>query len=440
MTVDLKTPEPPMEVLHPDSAARFGLIALVIGFGGFLLWATLAPLSEGVIASGSVVVDGKRKTIQHFEGGIVRSINVKEGDHVEEGFVLAELEQTQSQAQQELFLTRYYTSLAVLSRLDAERNERDTITFKDILLANTEDKRVAELMDIQNNLFEARRAQISGQVSLLNSRVEQLGRQVMGLGVELDAKNEEIGFIKEELTRTEKLHDQGLIGLPKLLAQKKGLSQANGAVGKIQSSIATAEMEIGKAKLEILQVQKDRQQEIVEKILETQEQSFEVQEQLASVNDVLDRTLIRAPQAGKVMALQITTIGGVVPAGQPLMEIIPDDRRLVVEARVRNLDIDNVLVGMPARTKFVALKSRSTPDLNGIVEDVSADVIIDEKTGESFYMAKITIPAEELSRITDDVIVPGMPVEVLIEAGARTALEYLTDPILDVVRRSMTED
>lgn len=197
---------------------------------------------------------------------------------------------------------------------------------------------------------------------------------------------------------------------------------------------------MGKAELEILQLQKDRQQEVAELILESQEQLFEVQEQLVAMADVLERTIVRAPQAGKVMGLNVWTIGGVVPPGSPLLEIVPDVRRLVVEARVRVTDIDNVYAGLPARVRLSGLKQRTTPQLEGLVDDVSADALMDEQTQESYYIVRVTISEVQLARITDDEVVPGMPVEILIEAGSRTALEYFMDPIMDVLRRGMNEE
>lgn len=423
-----------------DRIARTGVLAILIGFGGFLLWAFFAPLSEGIVASGSIVVDGKRKTIQHLEGGIVRTIRVREGDAVAAGDILVELDQTQGQAKFDLLQTRYYTHLSKQDRLRAEREGQAEITYSEDLLRHQEEVKVRELMSVQNNLFQARKAQLDGQISILENRIEQLGRQAQGLKAELEARQDEITYIDDELNRVEALHARGLIGLPKLLAQKKSRSQAIGAIGKTEAGIAGIEVDTGKARLEILQLEKERQQENAQSTLETQEQLFEVQEQLASIGDILERTLIRAPQSGHVLGLTVWTVGGVVPPGQSLMEIVPDDQRLIVEARVRPTDIDNVHAGMPARARFVALKSRTTPILNGTVTDVSADVMMDETSRESFYVARIEISADEIARIEDDTVVPGMPVEVLVEAGHRTVIEYLTDPIMDVVRRSLKEE
>ncbi len=423
-----------------DRIARTGVFAILIGFGGFLLWAFFAPLSEGIVASGSIVVDGNRKTIQHFEGGIVRTILVREGDAVAAGDILIELDQTQGQAKFDLLHTRYYTYLSKLDRLRAEREGKARITYLEELERHKDDAKVHELMSVQDNLFQARKAQYDGQISILENRIEQFGRQVLGLSAELEAKKNELTYIDDELNRVEALHARGLISLPKLLIQKKARSQTVGAIGKSEASIAAIEVDAGRARLEILQLKKERQQENAQSTLETQEQLFEVQEQLASIEDILERTLIRAPQSGHVLDLSLSTIGGVISPGQPLMEIVPDDQRLIVEARVRPADIDNVHAGMPARTKFIALKNRTTPILNGIVADVSADVIMDEKSGENFFVVRIEISIDEIARIQNDTVVPGMPVEVLVEAGHRTVIEYLTDPIRDVVRRSLKEE
>lgn len=433
-----KTPAKAMS--ESDKVARFGMWAVIIGFGGFMLWAIFVPLSEGVVASGSVMVEGNRKTIQHLEGGIVSAIHVKEGAKVKAGEILVELDNTQSNAQHQLLQVRNDNHLAVLGRLIAERTSSATVTYDEALLSRRGNARVAQLLDIQNDLFVARQEQLAGQISILTQRVVQIKEQVQGLKEEQMAKEDEIGYIKDELSRLQELDKENLVGLPRLLAQKKSLSQALGAAGKLKADMGAAKVEQGKAKLEIIQLRKDRQQEIAEMILENQEQYYEVQEQLIAMADVLTRTIVRAPQSGKVMGLNVWTIGGVVPPGAPLLEIVPDERRLIVEARLRVTDVDNVQVGMPTRVRLSGLKQRTTPELAGSVEDISADVMIDEATQESYYVARVAVSEEELARIVDDEILPGMPVEILIEAGSRTAMEYFLDPIMDVLRRSLTED
>ena len=431
---------PAKTLSESDKIARFGMWAVIIGFGGFMLWAIFVPLSEGVVASGSVMVEGNRKTIQHLEGGIVSAIHVKEGAKVKAGEILVALDNTQSNAQHQLLQVRNDNHLAVLARLIAERTGSATVSYDEALVSRRGDARVAQLLDIQNDLFIARQEQLAGQISILTQRVVQIKEQIQGLQEEQTAKEDEIVYIKDELSRLLELDKENLVGLPRLLAQKKSLSQAQGAAGKLKADMGAAKVEQGKAKLEIIQLRKDRQQEIAEMILENQEQYYEVQEQLIAMADVLDRTIVRAPQSGKVMGLNVWTIGGVVPPGAPLLEIVPDERRLIIEARLRVTDVDNVQVGMPTRVRLSGLKQRTTPELAGSVEDISADVMIDEATQESYYVARVAVSEEELARIVDDEILPGMPVEILIEAGSRTAMEYFLDPIMDVLRRSLTED
>ncbi len=432
--------QPNASLNEADKIARFGVWAVIIGFGGFMLWATFAPLSEGVVASGSVMVEGKRKTIQHLEGGIVAAIHVKEGAKVIAGQELVELDNTQSKAQHDLLQVRHDNYLAVIGRLNAERTRADHVIYDVDLTERLDNPRVAQLLDIQNDLFSARQTQLAGQVSILKQRVVSIREQIQGLSEEQKARSDEIGYIEDELDRLIELDKENLVGLPRLLAQKKAYSQAVGSAGKLKADMAAAKVEMGKAELEIIQLQKDRQQEVAELILQSQEQFFEVQEQLVAMADVLERTIVRAPQAGKIMGLNVWTIGGVVPPGALLLEIVPDVRRLVVEARVRITDIDNVYAGLPARVRLSGLKQRTTPQLEGIVDDVSADAIVDEQTKESYFIVRVTISEAELARITEDEVVPGMPVEILIEAGSRTALEYFMDPITSVLRRAMTEE
>ena len=428
-----------------ESVARKGLVLLAIAFGTFLFWAIFVPLAEGVVAFGSVSVDGQRKAVQHLEGGIVYKLHVREGDQVDAKQLLIELDDTRAKAEHDLLFTRYTNMRASLVRLQTEIAGSDQMVLSVDLLSDMEDEatgeRVQELVSVQQNLFETRQEQFRGEIELLENKIDLLERQTTGMRSELAAKREEVAFIEDELERMERLHKQDLVGLPRLLAQKRDRSQAVGQIGTIEASIAANELQVNEARLSILQLRKDRQEEVVKEMQDVQERMFEAQEQLVASTDVLERTYIRAPHAGKVLGLNVFTEGGVVPAGEPLMEIVPETSdQVVIEARIRNTDIDNIVPGMPVRTRFLALNQRRTPELTGTLEDVSGDAVMDENTGETFFMARVIINAEEAARITEDEIVPGMPAEILIEAGKRTAMEYLLTPLTDVFRRSMTED
>ncbi len=419
--------------------ARSGLLIVIFGFSTFMLWALFVPISEGVVAYGSLVVEGNRKSVQHLEGGIVKSIHVKEGDIVEEGQVLLVLDDTQSNAQYEMLFSRYYTGLAMYNRLQAERLGGSEINFSQEIKDLMHMVSMQDITTIQNNLFKARKSQLAGQVEILKQKIEQLKKQLSGMEYQETAINSEIGYIEDELKRLKRLQESDLVDLPRVIEQQKALAQAQGRKGQVESEMAGTAVTIGEARLQILQIEKDNLQEIETSVVEIQERILETREQLIAIRDVINRTKMTAPQSGKVLNLNVFTIGGVVPPGNPLMEIIPSNDAMVIDARLKVTDVDNVLMGMSARIRLSALNQRRTPELFGKVQTVSGDVVVDEATGEQFYLARIIISKEEFERVADKTLTPGMPVEVLIQSGQRTAMEYFTDPIIDILRRSLKE-
>lgn len=418
--------------------SRYGIWLMVVGFGSFLIWAIFVPLSEGVISQGTLVADGNRKSIQHLEGGIVEKVYVKEGDFVEGGQLLVSLDKTQVKARVNLLETRYLMTLGMLDRLQAERANTDKIKWTVPDIPDLDASKMDDVRGSQENLFIARRQQLNGQVGILEEKIRQLEGQKGGFALELAAKQEELSYVQEELNRLERL-SKGTIDLPRLLAQKKAKAQIQGMIARLQTEVSAAEIGKSETKLQILQLTRDRRQEVEEKTMEMTEQLFGLQEELVSARDVFARTEIYAPQKGKVIGLTVFTVGGVVPPGQPLMEIIPVDG-LYLKGRIKPTDADNITVNMPARVRLSGLKQRTTPELNGTVSDLSGDAQMDEVTGEQYFEVTVRLTDAEFARVKGQTLLPGMPVEIMILAGERTAMEYFLDPILDIVRRSMTED
>lgn len=418
--------------------SRYGIGVMVFGFGFFLIWAVFVPISEGVISFGTLVADGNRKAIQHLEGGIVEQVKVQEGAQVTGGDLLISLDNTQAKARLNLLETRYLMTHAMLDRLQAERKSADSITWTQADIPINDAGKNEEVRLSQQNLFDARNVQLSGQVSILEEKVRQLTGQKQGFEAELKAKQEELTYIEDELKRLEKL-SRGTVELPRVLAQKKAKAQAVGMIARLRTEVSAAGIGISETKLQILQLQRDRRQEIEELTMEMTEKLFELQEELVAARDVFARTEIRAPHTGKVIGLSVFTVGGVVPPGQPLMEIVPMDG-LYIKGRVKPTDADNIEISMPARVRLTGLKQRSTPELNGTVTDLSGDAKLDEATGEQYFEVTVRLTAAEFKRVEGQTLLPGMPVEIMIEAGKRTAMEYFTDPILDIVRRGMKED
>ena len=427
-------------LLNRDVVMRRGIIVIVIALGGFLAWATLAPLTEGVVAMGTVVVDTEHKTIQHLEGGIVENLYVHEGSEVKAGDVLIELSETQNRAQLELLESRYYGRLAEIDRLNAERLLSEEITFSGELLALRDDPVIAKILTEQQNLFNVRRRQYHGQIEILRHRIGQLEEQVRGQEASREALLREQGLIEKDLESLQALADQQLVDEGVLIGRQREYEQNVGRLGSIIADIAATRVAIGETRQEILQLENVWGTEASDKIAAAQQQWFETRERIAAVQDVLERTTIVAPQDGKVIGLTAHTLGGVIPPGSPIMNIVPSEDRLMVEGQVRPLDIDNVYPGQVARLRFSAFSWRTTPQVEGTVERVSADAFADQEAGATYYIARIVVPEDEMAKLGDITIGPGMPVDIMFTGGDRTALSYLTDPLTDLLDKAMVEE
>lgn len=429
-----------LELSSLTSVIRRGMFICLFGFGVFMLWASVVPLDEGVIALGRVSVDGKRKTIQHYEGGIVKAIHVKEGSQVQPNDILIELDQTQTGAQQDLLQVRHDTWRAMLDRLTAEQKELDEIEFAQDLIDRDNNSEVAGILQAQLDIFVTRKNELQGNIDILQQKVEQLNKQKSGFEAEHKAQLELKTLIEDELSRLERLYEEGVVDLPQVQEQRRAHTQTTGAIAKLKASISGIDVAIGEARLEILQLDRKFKQEVAEQALSTQENLLEVKEQLAAAKDVVRRSYIRAPQAGTVLGLRYVTEGGVIAPGDPVMDLVPQDETLVMEVQINPTDIDNVWVGQEARVIFSALPRNTTPELLGTVEDVSADAVFDEAAQSAFFNASVSIGRLELERLGDEQVLPGMPVEIMLISGSHTALEYLLDPLSTVLRRALTEE
>ena len=415
-------------LLTRDSVMRWGVATVVVTLGGFLLWAGFAPLKEGVLADGAVVVDTEHKTVQHLEGGIVERLHVREGSEVKEGQLLIELSETRARAELERLETRYYGRMAEFDRLNAERLSRERIDFSEELLARRGEPRIATLLAVQKDLFEVRRNEYQGEVEILRHRIQQLEEQVRGLEASQGARQREQALIEEDLENLEALRERQLVDESLLIARQREYEQGLGAIGNNAADIAATRVAIGETRQQILQLQNTLRTKVSDQLIAAQQELLEIRERIVAVRDVLRRTRIRSPQDGKVIGLTAHTLGGVVQAGNPIMNIVPSQDRLMVEGRVRPTDIDNVFPGQEARLRFDAFSWRTTPELTGKVERVSPDAFQNRDTGESYYVARILAPEEELAKLGDVEVEPGMPVSIMFTGGARTAMQYLTAP------------
>ena len=407
---------------------------------GFILWGSLAPLAQGVVAIGIVEVAGENKTVQHLEGGIVKSLHVREGDTVDAGDLLVVLEDTRPRAEQDMLEARYYGARAETDRLNAELYGREEVVFSSEFEPLAGDSRIEEIMRSQIDLFKERRIQHFGEIEILEGRVEQLGEQVNGLTARRDAARQELELLEENVIRLAELHEEQLLTQDELTQSRLDLAQTRGQVGQVTAEIAEAQLAIGETKQQIIQLRNNYRTEISDNLTEAQNRWFESQDRLNAVRDQVLRTRVLAPIAGKVINLQAHTVGGVVSPGQPIMDIVPEEERLIVEAQVRPMDRDNVNEGQEARLRITALKQRATPVLLGEVTLVSADIVTDEDTQIQYYLAEILIPDSELDKLGDKDIRPGFPVEVTFSGSERTMLGYLAEPLAGLIRRAMKEE
>lgn len=435
--------QPPGDVPEIDSDGRpfivAGLVIVALVFGGLGTWAAVAPLSGAVIAPGVVTVETNRKTVQHLEGGIVAALFVREGQEVARGDRLIRLDDTRVKAQLLLVDGRLDELCARKARLMAERDGAATIAFPAVLTDRGETAQVAELLKGQSEIFAARQAALLGEISVLKQRTEQLRQEIEGIRSQQKAKGRQVRIIKLELKDLKALLAKGLVPRPRLLSLEREAERLNGERGEHVADIARANTSIGEAELQILQLKKSFRERVVTELRELETEMFDLTERRVVAVDEMRRLDIRAPQAGRVVGLEVHTIGAVVGPGQNLMDIVPGEDKLVVEGRVTPEEVDKVSLGLEAVVILSAFERNTTPELNGTVTRISADRLVDPATNLPYYSVRIQIPTAELARIGDLQLRAGMPAECFIQTGARTALSYLMKPFNDAARRVLRD-
>ena len=416
-----------------------GITVILLFFGAFGAWAMLAPLESAAIAPGVVSVESKRKTIQHLEGGIVGEIRVKDGDEVNAGDELVVLDETQPRAALALINSRYLAARALEARLIAERDGQDTITFPPVLNGQRGDQEIAEIIEGQTNIFNARRRSIKGQTAIMEKRVAQFNEEIEGLKGQAKAQEKQLELANDEIESFQKLFDKGLSDKSRLRQLQRELAQVTGAHSKNIAAIAGARQNINEAQLQISELKTKFLNEVVQQLGDVQKEIYELNEKIRSAEDVLKRTVIRAPMAGTIVGLQVHTVGGVIAPGQALLDIVPKDEQLVVEAYINPDDIDIVEPGLTAQVRLTALSRRHTLPIEGHVLTVSADRLTNERTGEAYYLARVLLPDNVSELLGEEVLYPGMKAEVMIVTGARTTFEYLSRPITRSMNRAFRE-
>ena len=416
----------------------FIVIMVFVFFGG---WSVLAPLGSAALAPGSVTVEGYRKTVQHLEGGIVKAILVRDGDTVSKGQVLIELDDTSSRAQLGTLRGQLYSALAREARLIAERDGKAAVTYPAVLV-DANDPRAQEDMRVQNQSFAVRHRSRAGEIGILKEQRQQLLAKIEGIKAQRVSRSNLSNSLNKELVDFRAMLEEGYVEKQKVSELERRLAEAEGDRGDLAANISTAQTQISEIELKILQIDKDFQREVIEELSKVQAELSELNEKTQWLEDTVTRTVIKAPEAGMVLGLTVHTLGAVIPPGGRLMDIVPQQEKLVVEAQVSPIDIDRVHIGQTCEIRFSSFKSAKTPKVSGRLVTLSADRLTDEENKVSYFLARVEVDKTGLEELRKRglILMPGMPAEVLINTGDRTFFEYLMQPLSNMFARSLIED
>ncbi|PZA12868.1 HlyD family type I secretion periplasmic adaptor subunit [Rhodopseudomonas palustris] len=416
--------------------AGVATLTLVISTAG--VWAVTAPLASAVIAPAQVVVDSNVRRIQHPTGGVVAEIYVNDGDQVRAGDILVRLDETLPRANLALIENQLNQLTARRARLQAEQSGRDTLVLPPEILARRDVAVIAEMIDGETTLFARRREAISGQQSQLRERKAQIADEIRGLEAQIASKREQVRWIQTELDGVRQLYEKNLVPYARLTALEREASRLTGEDGQLIAEIARAKGRITETELQIIQLVQDQRREVATELREVETKIADLGERRIAAMDQLERVVLRAPQDGLVHQKSVHTVGGVITAGEQLMLIVPKDS-LVVEARVEPQMIDRLRLGQSAKLRFSAFDSAVTPELDGTLTRIAADLTKDQQTGAAYYVARISLAATELAKLEGKALVPGMPVEAFIQNGVRTAFTYLRKPLEDQLARALRQ-
>ena len=411
--------------------------ALLAGsLGGF---AMTTELSGAVVAPGSLVVETNVKKVQHPTGGVVGELRVREGDRVNGGDIVIRLDDTITRANLAI-VVKGLDELAVRrARLEAERDDAEQIDFDVLLTARKGNQDVAHLVAGEQKLFEMRRSARFGQKAQLRERIGQLEKEIEGLTEQIGAKKGEVELIRQELQGVRDLWSKHLVTIMRLNQLQRETVRLEGERGQLTATMAQARGKMTETELQIMQIDQDLRSEVAKELREIQGKVAELVERKVAAEDQLMRIDIRAPQSGKVHQLAVHTVGGVITASEPAMLIVPEADKLTVEVKLPPQNIDQLQLGQPAVLRFSAFNQRTTPELNGMVTRISGDIVLDQRSGATYYLIHIAIPTDEIARLKNLKLIPGIPVEAFVQTGERTVISYLVKPLRDQVQKAFRE-
>jgi HlyD family secretion protein len=433
----LKRPSSNRRSIRRNLLGGTTVVALLVGGAG--VWAGTVDISGAIISHGAVVVETSEKKVQHPTGGVVGKIFVRDGDHVQAGDILVELSDTVARASL-AYVTKNLDELyARKSRLEAERDGSERMTLLPELVARMSDPEIVATVTSEQRLFDLRRIEVSGNKARLRERIEQLGKQIDGYSAQESAKAREISLINDELVDIRSLVEMKLTLKSKLTEYEREATRIEGERAQLASSMAQAKGAIAEVELQILQLDKEFASETGSELRDVEAKIAEFEERKVTAEDQLSRIDIRAPASGTVHQSSVHTVGGVVAPGEPIMLIVPDTDRLTVEVKAAPQDIDQLLIGQRAFLRFSAFNTRTTPETEGVVSMISADVTRDQHTNEAYYVVRIAPDPQDLKKLGALSLVPGMPVEAFIRTGDRRVISYLMKPLTDQIMRAFRD-
>lgn len=423
----------------PGRIARFGILFLIVGLGGFLLWATLAPLDEGVPATGAVTVYSQRKPIQHPSGGVISKVHVKEAQVVQADQLLIELDATQIQANVDALQKQYYALIAQEARMNAERANLPAVIFPAQLLKAKDNGFASEFTALQAQIFRSRRAAFESEMASLAEGIAGLESQERGLRAQLGGRTAQLDLVNRQLVDTRSLAGEGYVPRNKLYEEERQSLDLTSQVSDLQANLARVASGLGELKSRREQRRQEYLRDTEMQLADTRNQLATVTEKLRAAEVDLDRTRIRAPVAGTVVGLQIQSVGGVIAPGMRIMDIVPQDETLILEVQVPTHLVDRVQAGMPADLRFQTFQDLPNLVLEGKVLSISADRITDPNTHVAYYLCRIEVLPEGLRKLGNRNLQAGMPVDAMIKTGERSLLQYLLRPLIRRVSQSLTE-
>lgn len=431
--------EPSEDIQTSDRGVRrLGMTIVLVTFGVFGTWAAFAPLDNAVYGTGFVTVQSYRKTVQHLEGGIVKELMARDGDLVRKGDPLIVLDESQLSAQYESTRNQLISAQAREIRLRAERD--GLLAVPPLAIDGEESNRVREAIDGEAQVFQARRSSRLGEISVQQERIGQLKQQIIGLGDMIRTKANLKKSYSGEIIELKDLLSQGFVDKQRLLEQERKLDMLKSEVADHESTITKTRLQINETQLQIVQLDQKFSADVVKDLSDVQASVFDLQEKSAALKDRLSRVVIRAPEDGMVLDMKVHTIGGVVSPATALLDIVPESSELVVEAHVSTNDIDRISIGKHTDIRFSAFNNATTPVIQGEVTGISADRLTDDKSGDPYYLVRVKLTEEGKQHLADRKLQPGMPAEVLINAGDRTMLQYLLKPARNMLSKSMIEE